>query len=104
MLSRQPFLRAAHRASQQSRIFVLRQDLRRRFASEAEPPLTGSADNAFNRERRAVKAHAARTAGMISSRCDNCVQNSPLFRYVAETVDIVNCPHPLRAAGLLDLP
>lgn len=36
---------------------------RRRFASE-KTALTGAADNAFNRERAAVKAHAAATSGV----------------------------------------
>ena len=40
-----------------------RSSLQRRFASSGEPPLTGAADNAFNRERRAVKQHAAESSG-----------------------------------------
>ena len=40
-----------------------RSPLQRRFASSGEPPLTGAADNAFNRERRAVKQHAAESSG-----------------------------------------
>lgn len=37
----------------------------RRYATEgeAERQLSGAADNAFNRERLAVKAHAAATSG-----------------------------------------
>ena len=35
----------------------------RRLAHVEGPPLTGAADNAFNRERQAVKAHAAATSG-----------------------------------------
>ena len=37
----------------------------RRFAHIEGPQLTGAADNAFNRERQAVKAHAAATSGEI---------------------------------------
>lgn len=47
----------------------LRQHVQRRFQSGSEKlpqtgsKLVGSADNAFNRERAAVKAHAAATSG-----------------------------------------
>ena len=41
---------------------VLRSTLQRRFASE-KTELRGVADNAFNRERAAVKSHAAATSG-----------------------------------------
>jgi hypothetical protein len=37
--------------------------VQRRLAHSTEPPLEGAADNAFNRERRAIKAHAAATSG-----------------------------------------
>lgn len=56
-------------AQQQLRAPTLRTAIQRRFASTAEklPPtgskLVGPADNAFNRERAAVKAHAAATSG-----------------------------------------
>ena len=39
-----------------------RQQVARRWASEGG--LQGTADNAFNRERQAVKEHAAATSGM----------------------------------------
>lgn len=42
---------------------VLRQVAVRRYASSGSN-LSGAADNAFNRERQAVKEHAAGTAGM----------------------------------------
>lgn len=35
----------------------------KRFASHAESALKGAEDNAFNREREAVKAHASATSG-----------------------------------------
>ena len=62
MLSRQ-ILRAPQRASQQTRSPILRQTLQRRFASNEPTKLTGPMDNAFNRERMAVKQHAAESAG-----------------------------------------
>lgn len=52
---------------------MLRQNFQRRSASGGLPPLTGAADNAFNRERRAVKAHAAKSSGMGSlDLCADC--------------------------------
>lgn len=44
---------------------TFRQTVARRFASQqaAETQLSGPADNAFNRERLAVKHHAEATAG-----------------------------------------
>lgn len=42
---------------------AFRQIAQRRFASGG-PALEGAADNAFNRERQAVKEHAAATSGM----------------------------------------
>jgi cytochrome c oxidase subunit 6a len=63
------FQRVGLRFAQQLRAPSLRTTLQRRFASTTEklPPtgakLVGPADNAFNRERAAVKAHAAATSG-----------------------------------------
>ena len=34
--------------------------------ASGQPPLVGAADNAFNRERAAIKAHAAKSSGMKS--------------------------------------
>ena len=60
-------------AQQQTRAPTLRTYFARRFQSTevANPKLprpgdklVGAADNAFNRERAAVKAHAAATSGM----------------------------------------
>lgn len=64
MLSRQALLRAKQCTSQRAPTILLRHTLQRRSASGGGPPLTGAADNAFNRERAAVKAHAAKSAGM----------------------------------------
>ncbi len=61
MFPQRTFLRASQRATQQLRSPVLRANLQRRFASTEK--LSGPADNAFNRERQAVKHHAAETSG-----------------------------------------
>jgi hypothetical protein len=61
MFPQRTFLRASQRATQQLRSPVLRSNLQRRFASTEK--LSGPADNAFNRERQAVKHHAAETSG-----------------------------------------
>jgi len=63
MLSRQ-ILRASQRVSQQAKFPILRQGIQRRFASHEPAKLTGPMDNAFNRERMAVKQHAAASSGM----------------------------------------
>ena len=65
MFSRQVAQRATQRLSAQVRSPTIRSRFQRRLAHNdgGEPPLTGAADNAFNRERRAVKAHAAASAG-----------------------------------------
>lgn len=66
-------LRTAQQSVRQTQASVLRSFARRqpqlRNASTKDMPgaigtkLTGAADNAFNRERAAVKAHAAATSG-----------------------------------------
>ncbi|MCJ1486544.1 Cytochrome c oxidase subunit 6A, mitochondrial [Schaereria dolodes] len=62
MLPQRSLSYAARRAGQQICTPVIRSNLQRRLASSDGPPLTGTADNAFNRERQAVKAHAAATS------------------------------------------
>lgn len=62
MLSRLAHSHARQCANQKFRALVIRQNLQRRSASGGLPPLTGAADNAFNRERRAVKEHAAKSS------------------------------------------
>ena len=42
----------------------IRSALQRRYASNHEPKLVGPMDNAFNRERLAVKEHAGKSAGI----------------------------------------
>lgn len=63
MISRQALLGASRRAAARTPGQSLRNGLQRRWASEG-PQFEGAADNAFNRERAAVKAHAAATSGM----------------------------------------
>lgn len=55
--------RTVSRSAYQPPTRLFRNTFQRRFASSGEPPLTGAADNAFNRERRAVKQHAAASSG-----------------------------------------
>lgn len=43
--------------------FPVRNIMQRRLASSEIPQLKGAADNAFNRERLAVKQHAAASSG-----------------------------------------
>jgi len=63
MISQRLVQRTVLRSTHQSSTRLFRNTLQRRFASSGEPPLTGAADNAFNRERRAVKQHAAESSG-----------------------------------------
>jgi hypothetical protein len=57
--------RLGQRLGRQLRSPAFRSTFQRRFASE-KTEMRGVADNAFNRERAAVKAHAAATSGMYS--------------------------------------
>lgn len=73
------FHRVGLRFAQQMRTPILRNTIQRRAesgASKAATKLMGTADNAFNRERAAVKAHAAATSGTIESdinlKTNNC--------------------------------
>lgn len=67
MLPRPSVLRAAQLASRQIRSPVLRNTVQRRFASHEPTKLVGPMDNAFNRERLAVKQHAKQSTGTSSS-------------------------------------
>lgn len=68
MLQRMTNLRASQLAFKQLRSPVFRHTLQRRFASSERPTkLVGPMDNAFNRERLAVKQHAAASAGISST-------------------------------------
>ena len=64
MLPRNSVLRVAQLASQRIPSPVLRGTVYRRFAShESTTKLVGPMDNAFNRERLAVKEHAKQSTG-----------------------------------------
>lgn len=67
-MQRQTLIRTAQRLGQTSQSSLLRQTMQRRFAHEEIklPKLEGPMDNAFNRERQAVKAHAAASTGMMA--------------------------------------
>lgn len=68
-------------ATTQLRSPILRQVGRRQLHGAGETGLHGAADNAFNRERAAVKEHAAGTSGMHKA---HVVRESP-------TTDQVSC-------------
>jgi hypothetical protein len=63
MLSQRLMSRLSQRAGQQLRSTPVRSAIQRRFASTEGKTLKDLPDNAFNRERAAVKAHAAATSG-----------------------------------------
>ena len=66
MLAQRLVLRANAPLSRCTGSPILRHTLQRRLASSGgQPPLTGAADNAFNRERLAVKQHAAESSGEL---------------------------------------
>jgi hypothetical protein len=67
MFPQRQMLRTTQRFAANLRSPAVRTPFQRRFASHAESGLKGVEDNAFNRERQAVKAHAAATSG--TSRC-----------------------------------
>jgi hypothetical protein len=50
-------------AGQKIRSPIIRSAFQRRLTSMSSEKLTGTADNAFNRERAAVKAHAPKGSG-----------------------------------------
>lgn len=64
MLPQRTMLRSAQRFSANIRSPAVRKPFQRRFASAENSGLHGAEDNAFNRERKAVKDHAAATSGM----------------------------------------
>lgn len=64
--------RAALRRSTQQ---MLRAPATRRAYSSAQGGFEGAADNAFNRERAAVKAHAAESSGAYLYMLDGAAQS-----------------------------
>ena len=63
MAPRSLWLRALNPAVRQRQYPILRSIILQRTASTEPPKLVGPMDNAFNRERLAVKHHAAQSAG-----------------------------------------
>ena len=94
MLSQRSLARAPHSIGLRTRPPTLRLSFQRRLAHSDVvrtdvPPLTGAADNAFNRERQAVKAHAAATSGTRSARVPKGTSELIDNRSLAQIVDIV---------------
>ena len=75
------------------RTSLYRSNIQRRLAHAEGPPLTGAADNAFNRERQAVKAHAAATSGKpLTDTVDALVTIIP-YRPLAQAITLVKHQH-----------
>lgn len=66
MLPQRAILRSSQQALCSARQVTAR-SAGRRWYSASETTFTGAQDNAFNRERAAVKAHAAATSGMTTN-------------------------------------
>ncbi|KAL9065134.1 MAG: hypothetical protein Q9161_008425 [Pseudevernia consocians] len=69
MRPRVSLLSALELAGRQGQFPILRSTIQRRFASTEPPKLVGPMDNAFNRERLAVKHHAAQSADLWRKLC-----------------------------------
>ena len=65
MFPQRTMLRASQRFASQLRSPAVRTPFQRRFASTESSGFVGAEDNAFNRERKAVKDHAAATSGAL---------------------------------------
>ncbi|MCJ1288117.1 Cytochrome c oxidase subunit 6A, mitochondrial [Xylographa opegraphella] len=94
MLSQRSLVRVPHRIGLRGRAPTLRLNFQRRLAHSDVvrtdvPPLTGAADNAFNRERQAVKAHAAATSGNMPARFLSGTPELIDDRSLAQIVDLV---------------
>ncbi|EPE31918.1 Mitochondrial cytochrome c oxidase subunit VIa [Glarea lozoyensis ATCC 20868] len=64
MFPQRQMIRTSQRFAANLRSPSVRTPFQRRFASHGESTLKGVEDNAFNREREAVKAHAAATSDL----------------------------------------
>ncbi|RDW63856.1 putative cytochrome c oxidase subunit VIa [Coleophoma crateriformis] len=64
MFPQRSLLRTSQRFAAQVRSPAVRSGFQRRLASSEASAFTGAEDNAFNRERQAVKAHAAATSDL----------------------------------------
>lgn len=67
MFPQRPIARLSQSAAQQLRSAPARSTLQRRFNSSTPEVPSWASDNAFNREREAVKHHAASTSGAYFS-------------------------------------
>ncbi len=74
MFPQRTMLRASQRFASQLRSPAVRTPFQRRFASTESSGFVGAEDNAFNRERKAVKDHAAATSGALLGRNWNTLQ------------------------------
>lgn len=63
MFPQRSMMRASQRFASQARLPAMRTPFQRRFASSESSIFKGAEDNAFNRERQAVKEHAVGTTG-----------------------------------------
>jgi hypothetical protein len=68
MFPQRTMLRTSQRFASQLRSPAIRTPFQRRLASTESSGLHGAEDNAFNRERKAVKDHAAATSGAYCIR------------------------------------
>lgn len=92
MLPRSSMLHTLKLAGRQGQPSILRSTLQRRFASGEPAKLVGPMDNAFNRERLAVKHHAAQSAGnspLKSQASRTSYADNIKFRSLAETLYLV---------------
>jgi cytochrome c oxidase subunit 6a len=64
-------LRTSQRFAAGLRSPAIRTPFQRRFASAESSGFKGAEDNAFNRERKAVKDHAAATSGNLSTAAED---------------------------------
>ncbi|KAK0112210.1 Cytochrome c oxidase subunit 6A, mitochondrial [Cadophora gregata f. sp. sojae] len=64
MFPQRAMLRTSQRFAAQLRAPAIRTPFQRRFASTESSAFHGAEDNAFNRERKAVKDHAAATSDL----------------------------------------
>ncbi|KAL5331252.1 hypothetical protein ACEPPN_000781 [Leptodophora sp. 'Broadleaf-Isolate-01'] len=65
MFPQRTMLRSSQRFAAQLRSPAVRTPFQRRFASSESSAFHGAEDNAFNRERQAVKDHAAATSALL---------------------------------------
>lgn len=92
MIGQNCLLRASQRVSHGHRLKKVHSVFQTRFNSSEVSKFKGLADNAFNRERLAIKQHAAATSGICSealifSNYTNCSSIT-----LAQIIDLVRTP------------